>query len=137
MIRRPPRSTLFPYTTLFRSRRGGADLHAAACLLDALELPELTDVHERVRLRQPELEERQEAVPAGDDLGVLPHGLERVFQILGAHVFERSGDHLTPPAPRACWIAAHTRAGVSGLSVWGTPSRAAAAPTAFTRVGAA
>src|SRR3712207_9008613 len=26
MIRRPPRSTLFPYTTLFRSRRGGAPL---------------------------------------------------------------------------------------------------------------
>src|SRR5687768_18163576 len=24
MIRRPPRSTLFPYTTLFRSARGGA-----------------------------------------------------------------------------------------------------------------
>src|SRR5256885_12693044 len=24
MIRRPPRSTLFPYTTLFRSMRGGA-----------------------------------------------------------------------------------------------------------------
>src|SRR5256885_4578101 len=23
MIRRPPRSTLFPYTTLFRSRKGG------------------------------------------------------------------------------------------------------------------
>src|SRR4051812_49711677 len=23
MIRRPPRSTLFPYTTLFRARRGG------------------------------------------------------------------------------------------------------------------
>src|SRR5256885_8931479 len=32
MIRRPPRSTLFPYTTLFRSRRrhraGGAPVHA-------------------------------------------------------------------------------------------------------------
>src|SRR2546426_8357241 len=29
MIRRPPRSTLFPYTTLFRSgrRRGGQHLH--------------------------------------------------------------------------------------------------------------
>src|SRR2546430_11040575 len=28
MIRRPPRSTLFPYTTLFRSRRGdGPDEH--------------------------------------------------------------------------------------------------------------
>src|SRR5258708_27119270 len=25
MIRRPPRSTLFPYTTLFRSRQGGPD----------------------------------------------------------------------------------------------------------------
>src|SRR5438105_10433979 len=39
MIRRPPRSTLFPYTTLFRSRRdrGGADrlyarAHAVACV---------------------------------------------------------------------------------------------------------
>src|SRR5690349_23682010 len=34
MIRRPPRSTLFPYTTLFRSSgepvRGGADDHRAA-----------------------------------------------------------------------------------------------------------
>src|SRR2546426_5910206 len=27
MIRRPPRSTLFPYTTLFRSRCGGAERH--------------------------------------------------------------------------------------------------------------
>src|SRR2546427_6614575 len=29
MIRRPPRSTLFPYTTLFRSRVGGAALRVA------------------------------------------------------------------------------------------------------------
>src|SRR2546422_6813908 len=28
MIRRPPRSTLFPYTTLFRSDRGGGRLRA-------------------------------------------------------------------------------------------------------------
>src|SRR3989449_7526053 len=28
MIRRPPRSTLFPYTTLFRSRRRGPALRA-------------------------------------------------------------------------------------------------------------
>src|SRR5438132_10494339 len=27
MIRRPPRSTLFPYTTLFRSRRAGGRVH--------------------------------------------------------------------------------------------------------------
>src|SRR3712207_8791974 len=30
MIRRPPRSTLFPYTTLFRSRHGEQALHGAA-----------------------------------------------------------------------------------------------------------
>src|SRR5256885_13129194 len=30
MIRRPPRSTLFPYTTLFRSRLGGA-VDAGSC----------------------------------------------------------------------------------------------------------
>src|SRR5258708_29125707 len=30
MIRRPPRSTLFPYTTLFRSRRGIEDLPSCA-----------------------------------------------------------------------------------------------------------
>src|SRR5256885_8046512 len=29
MIRRPPRSTLFPYTTLFRSRRGHRQASAA------------------------------------------------------------------------------------------------------------
>src|SRR5687767_15475579 len=35
MIRRPPRSTLFPYTTLFRSRDPGRAVHgAAAPLLD-------------------------------------------------------------------------------------------------------
>src|SRR2546430_12123241 len=28
MIRRPPRSTLFPYTTLFRSRNGDFDIYA-------------------------------------------------------------------------------------------------------------
>src|SRR3712207_8670741 len=30
MIRRPPRSTLFPYTTLFRSQVGGEAPHAEA-----------------------------------------------------------------------------------------------------------
>src|SRR2546425_3116696 len=48
MIRRPPRSTLFPYTTLFRSRRRGAergpyrvvdhDLHPAASIVRHADL---------------------------------------------------------------------------------------------------
>src|SRR5256885_2755876 len=35
MIRRPPRSTLFPYTTLFRSRRTHAPSYAAVMLLQS------------------------------------------------------------------------------------------------------
>src|SRR5947209_16388007 len=36
MIRRPPRSTLFPYTTLFRSRLHGDHLHTGHLLLEDL-----------------------------------------------------------------------------------------------------
>src|SRR2546427_4983929 len=36
MIRRPPRSTLFPYTTLFRSGLGGDGRRAAAVLHEHL-----------------------------------------------------------------------------------------------------
>src|SRR5688572_32455233 len=32
MIRRPPRSTLFPYTTLFRSQTGSVESTSALCL---------------------------------------------------------------------------------------------------------
>src|SRR2546427_3264952 len=39
MIRRPPRSTLFPYTTLFRSARGR--------MPDLSELPEAPAIRER------------------------------------------------------------------------------------------
>src|SRR3712207_7709232 len=42
MIRRPPRSTLFPYTTLFRSRGPGA-LRALAEVDMAVETPRLRE----------------------------------------------------------------------------------------------
>src|SRR2546422_7248506 len=32
MIRRPPRSTLFPYTTLFRSHKGARTTYATNCI---------------------------------------------------------------------------------------------------------
>src|SRR5256885_8982425 len=38
MIRRPPRSTLFPYTTLFRSRGGAAVRDLARLAVDARRL---------------------------------------------------------------------------------------------------
>src|SRR3712207_6991469 len=37
MIRRPPRSTLFPYTTLFRSVHAVADLQALRVLHEAVD----------------------------------------------------------------------------------------------------
>src|SRR2546427_2491113 len=44
MIRRPPRSTLFPYTTLFRSRQSGEpEQHADLRLVGALEHGRLGD----------------------------------------------------------------------------------------------
>src|SRR5258708_11694197 len=52
MIRRPPRSTLFPYTTLFRSRRGIDDdvgiLYRRADIGEIPNVPdpELEDIHE-------------------------------------------------------------------------------------------
>src|SRR5258707_11976811 len=39
MIRRPPRSTLFPYTTLFRSTAASAVLEAIAATLSWYSLP--------------------------------------------------------------------------------------------------
>src|SRR3712207_8730881 len=40
MIRRPPRSTLFPYTTLFRSFTAMLELHSAGEPVDVLTLVE-------------------------------------------------------------------------------------------------
>src|SRR3712207_8971989 len=55
MIRRPPRSTLFPYTTLFRSRRDAAvgivavaRQHVARCALR----PQRRDAAAQVRRRE-------------------------------------------------------------------------------------
>src|SRR5258707_2713591 len=50
MIRRPPRSTLFPYTTLFRSQRPGHRRHQqgtgrklSTCVLEGVERPAHVD----------------------------------------------------------------------------------------------
>src|SRR5437667_2731463 len=56
MIRRTPRSTLFPYTTLFRSDRGrgdARDAHAQRCLTNRAARPEL---HASLRELAPDFE---------------------------------------------------------------------------------
>src|SRR5690242_20826614 len=56
MIRRPPRSTLFPYTTLFRSRKGDLDESLVGALVPKGIVPvTLTISHEtNVRFRSEE-----------------------------------------------------------------------------------
>src|SRR3712207_7651676 len=57
MIRRPPRSTLFPYTTLFRSARQLHEVfHPACCDQSIVDLTPFSDV-------------REEFVNRGDPIG--------------------------------------------------------------------
>src|SRR3712207_7622224 len=53
MIRRPPRSTLFPYTTLFRSDHVVAELHAD--LVGDQRVVAVRDVRERAAVHQARL----------------------------------------------------------------------------------
>src|SRR3712207_7260308 len=50
MIRRPPRSTLFPYTTLFRSATTNFHLHDALAHLGAVPVPGGRVVEDRNRI---------------------------------------------------------------------------------------
>src|SRR2546430_3304954 len=83
MIRRPPRSTLFPYTTLFRSREVARKGEPAAALAEEL-------AHERHRRA------REEAAPDGDVIAVLDpsDGVLQRRELLGRRL--RLG--LEPPA---------------------------------------
>src|ERR1022692_5230826 len=56
MIRRPPRSTLFPYTTLFRSPGPGVEQHLPAVLVDLTDElgVSLLRLLQRLGLRTPE-----------------------------------------------------------------------------------
>src|SRR3989441_3134317 len=67
MIRRPPRSTLFPYTTLFRS----------LALEDLEELPIIEQVRPAIGQQMPALDEHVLASHLVDDLGGLPRVGER------------------------------------------------------------
>src|SRR2546430_9914007 len=61
MIRRPPRSTLFPYTTLFRSERTAVAVQRGASLR--------TDTDAGLGVRQQRADARPERGGVGHDLG--------------------------------------------------------------------
>src|SRR2546422_11385665 len=107
MIRRPPRSTLFPYTTLFRSRRERLLDHAhevaGPLLVDLDRGPEQDEIH---AARGGRVDERvgvlREAAPAvaeaglqerGPDPGIEPHALHDLRDV-GARLLTEVGDHV-------------------------------------------
>src|SRR5258705_2333709 len=53
MIRRPPRSTLFPYTTLFRSSRRSQYCLRFSCPISPVPVPRRRCVHLRCEPRDP------------------------------------------------------------------------------------
>src|SRR2546430_15834955 len=122
MIRRPPRSTLFPYTTLFRSGRANeADVAAGAASDTALEqLPDFTDPAQRhqtlgqLRVAQPaagafggaqpvQHYRETRAVGGGDaaaiDLELTPGGAREAAQTLLPRL-ARGCKRQRPPRPR-------------------------------------
>src|SRR3712207_8490813 len=72
MIRRPPRSTLFPYTTLFRSRHRGEHRQPVAdpVGVDEVGQPRVADP------RPPHRGEDQHAAPQAAPRGVVGHRSE-------------------------------------------------------------
>src|SRR2546430_15015357 len=118
MIRRPPRSTLFPYTTLFRSVPG--QHHPA----DLLVVRAVAD-------------HRQAAAPGVGELGEevdLLYPLAELF-LVGRHLVEEFGvrDHDEPPLPgrdadRVDVAEPAAVGGLGGAGCQGVCARAAPAP---------
>src|SRR2546422_11341923 len=79
MIRRPPRSTLFPYTTLFRSVAVDV-LHPGS--------PLFVRQHDIAGLQTSPQEGRREAVEVGDHLPVVLHEERRDRVDFGAEIEE-------------------------------------------------
>src|SRR2546430_12324823 len=62
MIRRPPRSTLFPYTTLFRSTMSSAGIPPARCRQAGIRFGEAAALHARSEEHTSELQSQSNLV---------------------------------------------------------------------------
>ena len=82
----------------------GADGDVVAAVADVRQVAEATDVDQHGRLGEAELHHRQQAVAAGDELGlvaVLADEADRLLRRLGADVVECCRDHGLPPGVAA------------------------------------
>src|SRR2546422_9520862 len=95
MIRRPPRSTLFPYTTLFRSL-----LHRDAERADRLDPPSARGKHEHARREAPAVEMPEQLVELvlGASLAELTDDVSDTVR-RGGHPTGRPPAHCKRPAP--------------------------------------
>src|SRR3712207_5555387 len=118
MIRRPPRSTLFPYTTLFRSPQGLVPVLASTKvdLRHGLEPDYLEDVYHDPGLDRIAGEERDggEELPVGDELPC--EGLHEACELGVEEVEERFGGELGN-SPSAVLL--HGLVALEGTSVGG------------------
>src|SRR3712207_8103381 len=79
MIRRPPRSTLFPYTTLFRSRLDSCRRRLSAQARRQLEIDPVRDLGAELsepgpfEIRAPDVNARGEASGSGKPRSALEH----------------------------------------------------------------
>src|SRR2546422_11175172 len=104
MIRRPPRSTLFPYTTLFRSRRGE---RAGARRAGA------EDVEEPRQRREPVARDRGRGCRRGAALSARPEpGV--AAEALRPAPDSGSGGRRPPHAPKHLRFLLALRAGLGG-----------------------
>src|SRR3989441_12283807 len=102
MIRRPPRSTLFPYTTLFRSRKGEA-VNAASLHTSGRQVITITEALQRMRAEVERGELAYSAAPMEQ--------LAWMYQSCAAPVEMRTVDSAQPGA----FFAAFARDKTSGI----------------------
>src|SRR3712207_9037330 len=100
MIRRPPRSTLFPYTTLFRSKSGQTPTlvhtHPNETVRDAI------DILREYGVSQMPVVKAEPPVTAGEVVGAVEEKalLDALFTGK-ARLSHRVEKHMSPPLPRS------------------------------------
>ena len=101
------------WTPLVQQRRGGdlvvhgagADHDLAVALADAGEVGDAADVDEELRLAEPQLHQRHQAVAAGDELAGAAGGRDPGQCVVDrgrAYVVECRRNHALPPWPELC-----------------------------------
>ncbi|MHC2384540.1 hypothetical protein ACVIU7_000212 [Bradyrhizobium liaoningense] len=113
----------------------GPEHELAAGNLGTLELGKAGNIHDQLRLHQPQIEHRPERLAAGDDFGRPAAGCQHrecCREIAWAFIGEGSGLHAALlSAARAASTAATIRCGVIGDCISSTPSGRSASLTAL------